>query len=58
MTDAKQEALRQALYYHTQSMSTAIEISEKPRQKKPSPQQIVTTAKVFEAFLDPNGKKR
>lgn len=57
MTDAKQEALRQALYYHSQSMASHITMSEKAT-KKPSPQQIVTTAKVFEAFLYPNAKKR
>lgn len=48
MTDAKQEALRQALNYH--DAATAI-----TGKKKVSPEQIIATARKFEKFL--NGSK-
>lgn len=50
MTEAKQEALRQALQYH--QFTGAI------GEKKATPEQIVTTAKKFESFLVPNTKRK
>lgn len=50
MTDAKQEALRMSIQYH---QAAALIV-----QQNSTPTQIVDTAKKFEAFLDPHGKKR
>ena len=56
MTDAKQEALRQALSYHATATGTQYTALSKKPPKHATPEQIVNTARKFEAFL--NGKKR
>jgi hypothetical protein len=56
MTDAKREALCQALIYHNSTFGSALSFDKVP--KKPSADVIVATAKKFEAFLDPQAKKR
>ena len=50
MTDAKQEALRQALAFHAHHFNGS------PGQKPATPEQIVTTARKFETFLNAKAK--
>lgn len=56
MTDAKQEALRQALHYHASHFGPISVMDEARATKRPTPDQIIATAKKFETFLDPKKK--
>lgn len=47
MTQAKMEALRQALQYHYTLLAPALA----QERKEPTPEQVIETAKKFEAFL-------
>ena len=58
MTDAKQEALRQALSFHNSLFGSAISVDIMGNGKRPTPDQVIATAKKFEAFLDPHHKTR
>ena len=51
MRDTMQEALRQAINYHTTSMPM-------DTPKKATPEQIVATAKKFAAFLDEQKQRK
>lgn len=51
MTDATQEALNQSLRYHSTLHGAAMSFTAAGKVKAPSPEQIIATAKKFEAFL-------
>lgn len=56
MTDAKREALAQALHYHNSGAHHSY-VGQKI-VKQPTADQVIATAKKFEAFLDPHHKAR
>ena len=58
MTDAKQEALRQALQFHNGHFGASLELEFGKPGKRSTADQIIATARKFEAFLDPHAKSR
>jgi hypothetical protein len=55
MTDAKQEALRQALQFHASAYANAC-AGWPVRAKQAGPQDVVRTAAIFEKFLQAKSK--
>lgn len=52
MTDAKREALCQALSYHSHTMAHSHVANSKTPPKMATPEQVVATAAKFEKFLE------
>lgn len=58
VTDAKQEALRQALHFHQATQPMYHGAKGEKRPKAYTANEVVATARKFEMFLDPHSKGR